>query len=285
MAKASISGWIINYDVEGEGPPVLCIHGGFGGPQSALLPSEPYFGPALGDGWKRIEYHRRNCGKSEYRDECYTQDDIAAEAAGLLDHLGIDRAIIIGDSMGGTIAQSFALNYPDRVLALVLSETSAHMRDTAFYQPLHGLIGIADSQGYDAVFEKRRRSIYQAQLPPFPEGTPEERRRRLTERFEMANAAIAESSEERLKQAAMAELCNWRAHAEYDTRDRLGDLSRHRTLVIHGDADPTVPYEHGCELNTGIAGSALATIAGGQHGILVWPEAGAALRDWLSSLD
>lgn len=285
MPKAQINGWIINYDTEGDGPPVLCIHGGFGGPQSALTPATPsYFAPARRTGWMWIEYSRRNCGKSEFREAEYSQDDLAAEAAGLLDHLGIGRAIIFGDSMGGTIAQSFALNFPERVAALVLSETSAHMRDAPFYGPLLGMVHLANEQGSDAVFERRRRLLYDP--PPFliPEGTPEWRVERLREMAKTSRAAIAAAPEDQVRRIAAGELCNWRAHAEYDTRARLPELSRHRTLVLHGDADTTVPTEHGRELARNIIGSDLCIVPDGQHGILMWPGAAEALQDWLQAL-
>jgi pimeloyl-ACP methyl ester carboxylesterase len=284
VPKAQINGWIINYDVEGDGPPVLCIHGGFGGPQSALSPSPPYFAPAVNDGWQRIEYSRRNCGKSEFRQADYTQDDLAAEAAGLLDHLGLEKAIILGDSMGGTIAQSFALNFPERVTALILSETSAHMRDAPFYGPLLGMVKLADEQGADAVFERRRRLLFDP--PPFlvPEDTPDWRVARLREMAETSRAAIAAAPEEQVKRIAGGELCNWRAHAGYDTRLRLPELSRHRTLVLHGAADTTVPTDHGRELARNIVGSDFVLVPEGQHGILIWPEAAEALQSWLGEL-
>src|SRR5690606_39743505 len=106
MPKVSLNGWIINYEIDGEGQPILAIHGGFGGLGPAVAPTE-YFTPLSGVG-RLITYSRRNCGKSEFRDERYTQDDLADEAAALLDHLEIEQAVIVGDSMGGTIAQSFA---------------------------------------------------------------------------------------------------------------------------------------------------------------------------------
>jgi 3-oxoadipate enol-lactonase len=280
VAEARINGWNINYRETGGGFPVLCIHGGFGGPQGAFLPPMPYFVPALGDGFRIIEYDRRNCRLSEMREAAYTQDDIAAEAAGLLDHLGLDRALIVGDSMGGTIAQSFALAFPQRVVALALVETSAHMHEAPFYGPLKGMVTLADAEGADAVFERRRKAIYEPQLPPNIASLPEERRLALQAQMDEVGARLRSVEEAQVKQAALGELCNWRAHATYDTRSRLRELARHRTLVLHGDADTTVPTDHGRELAASIPGAELSLIAGGQHAILNWPDARTALRSW-----
>ena len=55
----------------------------------------------------------------------YTVDDMADDAAGLLDHLGIDRAHVVGASMGGMIAQAMAIRHPGKVRSLtsIMSNT------------------------------------------------------------------------------------------------------------------------------------------------------------------
>jgi pimeloyl-ACP methyl ester carboxylesterase len=59
----------------------------------------------------------------------YTLADMAADAVGLLDHLGVDRAHVVGASMGGMIAQTIAIRYPERVLSLtsIMSNTGAKL--------------------------------------------------------------------------------------------------------------------------------------------------------------
>lgn len=280
MPNTTINGWNIAYHESGAGVPILCIHGGFGGPQGAFLPAMPYFPTALGMGFRVIEYDRRNCRLSEMREATYTQDDLAAEAAGILDHLGLERAIVVGDSMGGTIAQSFALAFPERVVGLALVETSAHMKDAPFYGPLKELIAVADREGADAVFERRRRAIYEPQLPPNIASLPEERRTALQAQLDAVGKALQAVGEPKVKEVALGELCNWRAHLDFDTRSQLAELARHRTLVLHGDIDPTVPTDHGRDLHAAIPGSELFLVPGGQHGILVWPEGRRALSDW-----
>jgi 3-oxoadipate enol-lactonase len=283
MPKVSLGGWIINYEIDGDGPTVLAIHGGFGGFGPAVAPTD-YFTPLSGVG-RLITYSRRNCGKSEFRDARYTQDDLADEAAALLDHLGLAQAIIVGDSMGGTIAQSFALRHPGKVRALVLSETSAHMRDAMFYGPLHRMCQIDAEQGPEAVFERQRGNMENPPAPQFNELTPEFRKVQMLEQWERVKAAAAAGVDESLmRRIGLGELRNWQAHAEFDTRDQLHDLGRHKVLVLHGDADPVVPTEHGLELAHGIPGAELKLIPGGQHAIINWPEAVSALKEWIAAV-
>ncbi len=284
MPKVSLDGWIINYEIDGDGPAILGIHGGFGGIGPALAPND-YFTPLRGVG-RLITYTRRNVGKSEFRDERYTQDDLADEAAALLDHLGLEQAVVVGDSMGGTIAQSFALRHPAKVKALVLSETSAHMRDAPFYGPLHRMCQIDAEEGADAVFERQRANMETPPRPQFNELTPEFRKQTMLEQWERVKAAVAAGVDESLmRRIALGELRNWQAHAEFDMRDRLGDLAQHKTLVLHGDTDPVVPTDHGLELANGIPGAELKLIPRGQHSILSWPEAAKALTEWIIASD
>src|SRR4051812_48453028 len=96
-------------------------------------------------GFYVIRYDNRDCGKStsmegrppttrelvlrRVKDLAYPLSDLAGDAAGLLDHLGIERAHIVGASMGGMIAQHFAMSHPDRTLSLVsiMSTTGARL--------------------------------------------------------------------------------------------------------------------------------------------------------------
>ena len=278
MPTADIGGWQINYTDTGSGYPVLFIHGGFGGTSVALAPP---IREAV-DQVRLIEYDRRNCGRSEIRDEVYTQDDLGDEAAALLAYLGVDEAVIVGSSMGGTIAQTLALRHPGRIAALALVNTSAHMKDAPFYAPIAEMVELASREGSDAVFERRRESIYNIQLPNVRHpGATEADRGEVHARVDAQFKVIRETPEEELKAFALGELCNWRAHLTFDTSEDLGRLAEHRVLVIHGDSDSIVPTEHGVELAEGIPGAELVLVPGGDHGILRWPRAREALRSWV----
>ena len=108
-----------------DGLPVLFIHGGYGGPITTLFGPPRWFDSVFlpSDPVCLVRYSRRNAGTSTYVFEPFELSDLAADAAGLLDALAIDRAVIIGSSAGGPVALEFALSRPERVIALALPNT------------------------------------------------------------------------------------------------------------------------------------------------------------------
>ena len=128
MPKAKINGFEMNYEVAGSGAPFLFIHGGFGGAAStvAARPRQACQND-IARSYQLITYDRRSAGQSEYAEGGYTLGSFARDARELLRHLGISKAIVMGDSAGGPIAMTYALNYPDTLIGLVLAETSARL--------------------------------------------------------------------------------------------------------------------------------------------------------------
>lgn len=119
MPHTAANGISLYYEVEGRGPSVAFIGG---------LGSDGHFWykqtPALARHFRVITFDNRGAGRSEAPDEPYTIRMLADDLAGLLDTLNVPVAHIVGASMGGFIAQEFALAYPDRVERLVLCCTS-----------------------------------------------------------------------------------------------------------------------------------------------------------------
>ncbi|MFI9252006.1 alpha/beta fold hydrolase [Streptomyces sp. NPDC053069] len=116
------SGVTIGYDVLGpsDGAPVLLVHGhpfnrSMWTPQAAAL---------AGAGYRVIAPDLRGYGDSVVVPGRTLLSDFAQDLAGLLDHLGVPRAVVAGLSMGGQIAMHFHLRHPDRIAALVLADTS-----------------------------------------------------------------------------------------------------------------------------------------------------------------
>ena len=106
MPTAKINDIEMSYEVQGTGTPALFIHGGFGGTASTILPPQPrVIADILPlDQVQLVTYDRRCAGQTDYVLDEYTLDDLAADTRALLEHPGIDRSIVIGDSMGGMVA-------------------------------------------------------------------------------------------------------------------------------------------------------------------------------------
>ncbi len=78
-------------------------------------------------GFRCIGFDKRGHGLSATPSQNWTMEDLASDVVALLDHLGLARAIVAGCSVGGLIAQSLALDHPNRVRALILSNTAARI--------------------------------------------------------------------------------------------------------------------------------------------------------------
>ena len=122
---ATIDGIRTRYEVAGDGPPLLLFSpGGF----NATLDNWTTFGiyerlqllDTLTRHFSCIAFDRRESGRSGGRVELLTWPHYAAQAAGLLDHLGIDRAHLLGGCIGCSCAAAFAVASPERVDRMVL---------------------------------------------------------------------------------------------------------------------------------------------------------------------
>jgi len=114
-----IAGTDLYYERRGEGEPLLLIQG-LGG--NSLHWGEGFLG-GLEDGFELVLYDHRGAGRSGVLQGEHTIADLASDAIGLLDALGIERAHVVGISMGGMVAQEVALRAPERVRTLTLGCT------------------------------------------------------------------------------------------------------------------------------------------------------------------
>jgi pimeloyl-ACP methyl ester carboxylesterase len=135
MPSANIHGQSIYYeDSGGSGPPVILAHG--------FLMDQSLFDAqvaALAPAFRVIRWDARGFGKTVTDGRPFTYWDAAADTIGLLDHLGIERAVVGGMSQGGFASLRAALAHPDRVKALVLISTeaaAANAEDKAAYQQM-----------------------------------------------------------------------------------------------------------------------------------------------------
>jgi 3-oxoadipate enol-lactonase len=115
------NGQVLYYEVHGEGPALVLVMGI--GYDSSLWTLAQV--PALSTQFRVVLVDNRDAGRSSKASHSYSIADMADDLVGLLDALGIQRTHLMGLSMGGMIAQEFALRYPDRLDRLVLAGTAA----------------------------------------------------------------------------------------------------------------------------------------------------------------
>ncbi|MCC6299044.1 MAG: alpha/beta hydrolase [Anaerolineales bacterium] len=126
MQKININGIELAYERRGKGTPLVLLHG---------YPLDhhtwDFVAPALEGTFDLILPDLRGFGESSTVETQYTLDDFASDIAGLLNHLGIQKAAIAGHSMGGYVALAFLKNYAERVsgLGLVSTQTLADPPD------------------------------------------------------------------------------------------------------------------------------------------------------------
>jgi pimeloyl-ACP methyl ester carboxylesterase len=268
--KAKANGIELEYDIHGRDgdPPMLLIMG-----LSAQMTMwrDEFVAELAGRGFRVIRFDNRDIGLSTFFDQAgvpdvgaalmtgqlppaaYTLDDMADDAAGLLDALGIEQAHIVGASMGGMIAQTFALRHPDRTLSLcsIMSTTG------------NSLVGQADPALVGDLFaakppttaeEAEEAGVQSSKLLGSPGYPADERRVR-----EYARAAFERSNHP----AGVARQMLAIGHQP----DRTEALARVTApaLVIHGDADPLVAPSGGRATAAAIPGAELWVQAGVGH--------------------
>jgi pimeloyl-ACP methyl ester carboxylesterase len=126
MPLAKLNDININYKVEGQGEPLVMIMG-FTANRSIWMPQIPFFKKY----YRVITFDNRGVGKSDKPPGPYSTKMMADDTVSLMDLLGIEKTHIMGVSMGGMIAQELAINYPQRVLKLVLASTYACQDETS----------------------------------------------------------------------------------------------------------------------------------------------------------
>ena len=143
MPFAAVNGQTIYYeDSGGGGPAVLFSHGFLMGHDMWSHQVE-----ALSDQYRVVTYDERGWGQTTWT-EPFTYWDMADDAVGLLDHLGIDEAVFGGMSQGGFLAMRAALQTPDRVRALILIDTHARTFNEEEAAGFTGLFDALDQNGW-----------------------------------------------------------------------------------------------------------------------------------------
>jgi pimeloyl-ACP methyl ester carboxylesterase len=247
MPFCQCEGVRLYYEVHGEGDPLLLISGLSGGAWS-------YYGqiPFLARRYRVVSFDNRGAGQSDMPPGPYAIRQFAEDALCILDHLGIQQALVMGLSMGGMIAQELALLAPSRVIALALGCT--HHGGGSRVAPSREVMGILMSNEgltQEQVVEKNLPIFLSKRfLTEDPEGVEDYRRAQL-------------STELQPEYAFQAQLA---AIVEFDCRERLGGL-RAPTVIITGTEDQLVPRENAHLLASAIPASELVEIPGAGHAL------------------
>ncbi|MQA94407.1 MAG: TIGR03086 family protein [Streptosporangiales bacterium] len=238
--------------------PAILLSGG--GSHSMLFWDEEFCERLAAAGRYVVRYDQRDTGRSTTHppgDADYRLADLAVDACGLLDGFGVDRAHVVGFSLGGGIGQVMALDHADRVASLTLIATS----------PV-GPGGVTEElPGPGPEFEAR--------LAELGEPGPDDREAAIAHGvgFERLCAADPPGFEEAARRERagrvfdrainLASIFNHTtpAFAPWPS-ERLGEIGV-PTLVVHGRRDPVLPYPHGKALAAAIPGAGLLTL---EHG-------------------
>ena len=239
-------------------PPILLI-GGTGA--SMLWWEEDFCRMLAGDGRHVIRYDHRDTGRSTTyepgRPE-YTGADLTADAAGVLDGLGIPAAHLAGVSAGGGIAQELALDHADRVRSLTLISTSAATPSEDDLPPPTAEFG---------------RFVATAEVDW---SNPASVIDYLVDYWRVLAGGERAFDEPRFRDIVRRDIERARDFAALRNHDLMsqGEGSPKRlssitapTLVIHGTADPMFPLKHGEALAAEIPGARLLRLEGAGHGV------------------
>jgi pimeloyl-ACP methyl ester carboxylesterase len=209
----------IHWDEEGSGAPLLLIMG-LGWPLQAWARTRP----VLSAKYRTIALDNRGAGQSEAPAGPYSIVQMAADAAAVLNAARVNEAHIFGVSMGGMIAQEFALQYPRKVRSLILGCTAAGGPESVRAE--QGAMQVLTTRGPDA-------EQFAKAISPFiyDRGTPKERIEEDTavrRKWYPTGEAYA---------AQLQAILGWEAYS------RLEQIVA-PTLVLHGENDRLVPPEN-----------------------------------------
>lgn len=275
MPSLAVNGLNLEYEVAGDpsAPPILLIMG-LGMPAAAW--PEGLVALLVRQGFRVIRFDNRDCGGSSRVHPTerstplpmaiarallrlpvtapYTLDDMAFDAEGLLDALGIRRVHVVGVSMGGMIGQVLAARFPHRVasLASIMSGTGNPRSGLGKTRALHALLSKPEDPNDAGQVAAHYLKIYGVIGSPGFEQDETALRQHL-DRIAARGYDAAGTARQLLAILASG-----------DRRAMLGRISA-PTLVIHGADDPLLPPVAGRETARCIRGARLLMIAGMGH--------------------
>jgi pimeloyl-ACP methyl ester carboxylesterase len=239
MERASVNGVEVAYDdTGGDGPAVVLAHG--------FLMDRTMFAPqveVLSGHHRVVTWDSRGHGDTVYDGQPFSYWDLADDCIGLMDHLGIDMAVVGGMSQGGFVSLRVALTAPDRVRGLILLDTQAGTEDPEVVP------------------------LYQAMLDEWVTVGPSDQIAEVVAGLILGQPALTEEWVPR-----------WRARPHQslampgralitrdDVTDRLGEIGA-PAVVVHGTADASITMDKARALAAGLPhGGDVVAVEGGTH--------------------
>lgn len=246
MPLVNINGVGINYESAGQGEAIVLLHGST---NSTLGWTNQV--PVLSQNYRTVAIDCRGCGKSAAppNEDDYSIKIFAGDVAGVLDALKIRKCCLVGHSLGGIIAMQFAMDYPEKLAALVPVDTTSggFDRPADYAETRARLDELARTKGMAAVFE------YNATSNPMM-------RQRFEEHPEMKEASRRRMTTTSVNGYIYVEkaINNWK-----HVTPRLGEI-RVPTIIFWGDQD--LAFKEPVRiLKEAIAGAELVTVKGAGH--------------------
>ncbi len=242
---------ITYYEEAGSGEPLVLIRGLGSDLQAWALQV-----PALAKHFRVITYDNRGAGRTGSPDKPYSVAGMAEDLAALLGELKVEKASILGYSMGGMIAQEFALKYPAKVDKLILLATSSRL-DGYVRTVIGNLISIRRSNmSREQVVRASAPFIYSAALLDD------------TERYERAIQANVDNPYSQQDHAFIRQA---QAILAFEAASRVSGIKA-QTLVVTNHEDTLIPPRHGEALAKAIPGAKLRPLEAGHAGVIEHPN-------------
>jgi pimeloyl-ACP methyl ester carboxylesterase len=264
MATADVNGIRLHYDIEGEGPPLLLISG-LGGHSGVWATVKPLLG-----GYRVITFDNRGTGRSDVPPGPYTIDQMADDAAALLQHLDLGPVDVVGWSLGGSVLQSLLIRH------------GALFRRAVLLNAFPSYTGV--QQGWlDCLLALKR-----SEVPPLAQ-TLYGMAWGFTPRFLSDHGFLEAAARYAVDQdpwPTTVEGLEAQAHGlrRYDSRADLPKVTT-PTLVLIGAEDTLTPVSQSVEMAVLIPGAHLQVLPRGGHGMVLeyGPDTVAAITAYLGA--
>ncbi len=247
MPKTPVNGISMYYEVQGKGVPLVMIQGFAGNHQAWFFQTQVFR-----KYYKVIIFDNRGIGKSGRPSEPYTIRTMADDVIGLMDYLNIDKAHVLGLSLGGLVAQEIAISYPGRVIKLVLGSTFAGSELNDVHPEMMEALGIREGSTDVDI-----RSIDFRRLMNFMVSSAFNKRM-----YRMVLLSLSKRSMKSIDVNGYLE--QMAAVTSFTTLDRL-HLIKAQTLVIAGTGDRIISPSMSDLLASRIPNARLVKVKGGSH--------------------